>query len=87
VLARESNSRAWIIGRETARPGAQALADRIVMAVEEVEPWRGAPLAVTIGIAVLGEDGEDAPAMLEAAEEDRFAASAQGLSVVADPDD
>jgi hypothetical protein len=44
-------------------------------------------LAVTIGIAVLGEDGEDAPAMLEAAEEDRFAASAQGLSVVADPDD
>jgi GGDEF domain-containing protein len=87
VLARESDSRAWIIGRETARPGAQALADRIVMAVEEVEPWRGAPLAVTIGIAVLGEDGEDAPSMLEAAEEDRFAASAQGLSVVADPDE
>jgi GGDEF domain-containing protein len=81
VLARESDSRAWIIGRETGRPGAQALAERIADAVAAVEPWGGAPLGVSIGIAVLGEDGDDAPGLLEAAEEDRFAASARGVSV------
>ena len=45
-------------------------------------PWRGAPLAVTVGFAVLGEDGGDIETLLEAAEEARFAAAASGIGVI-----
>ena len=57
VLACETESRAWIIARDTGRTGAQALGARIVTAVPTVESWRGAPLTVSVGVAVLGEQG------------------------------
>jgi GGDEF domain-containing protein len=53
-----------------------------VLAVRESEPWRGAPLAVSVGVAVLGEDGSDSATLVDAAERDAFAASATGVGIV-----
>lgn len=78
LLASETDDRLWVIARDTARPGAIALARRITAAVRSAGTVRGAPLAVTIGIAVLGEDAGDCGALLEAAEEAAFAAAASG---------
>ena len=77
ILACESDARAWIIARDTGRVGAEALAARVAEAVRAA-PWRGAPLTVSVGVAVLGEDGRDRPSMIDAAEEARFAAEARG---------
>jgi GGDEF domain-containing protein len=82
ILACETDTRAWIIARDTGRLGAHALAARIVAAVGSSAPWRGAPLSVTVGFAVLGEDGRDVEALLEAAEEARFAAASSGIGVI-----
>lgn len=38
-------------------------------------------MTVSVGLAVLGEDGRDQAALIEAADESRFAASASGLEV------
>jgi GGDEF domain-containing protein len=84
ILASESETRAWIIARDTGRAGAQALAGRIATLVREAPEWRGAPLAVTVGIAVLGEDGGDPDSLIDAAEETRFAAAASGVGVIAE---
>jgi GGDEF domain-containing protein len=78
LLASEAQSRVWVIARDTARPGARALADRIAAAVGEVEGLHGAPLTVNVGLAVLGEDARDCSSLLEAAEEAAFTAAAAG---------
>jgi GGDEF domain-containing protein len=82
ILACETDTRAWIVARDTMRVGAQALGGRIAGAVQAAEPWRGAPLTVTVGVAVLGEDGQDREALMDAAEQDRFAAAASGTPVL-----
>lgn len=82
ILACETDSRAWIIARDTARAGAQALGGRIAQAVTEAGPWRGAPLRVSVGLAVFREDGEDSATLVEAAEEASFAAAASGIGIV-----
>jgi GGDEF domain-containing protein len=87
VLACETDSRAWIIARDTGRAGAQALGWRIASSVPAEESWRGAPLTVSVGLAVLGEDGHNAAALIEAAEQTRFAAEASGLGIVTDGDE
>ena len=81
VLACETDTRAWIVARETGRAGAQALAERVAGAVRASPSWRGAPIGVTVGIAVLGEDGHDSAGLIEAAEEARFLAQASGISI------
>ncbi len=87
VLACETDSRAWIIARDTGRGGAQALGLRIATSVPTEESWRGAPLTVSVGLAVLGEDGYNAGALIDAAEQMRFAAEAIGIGIVSDGDD
>ena len=88
VLACETESRAWIIARDTGRAGAQALGSRIVAAVPSEGSWRGAPLTVSVGLAVLGEDGGNAATLIDAAEHMRFAAEASGIGIVTgEPDD
>jgi GGDEF domain-containing protein len=82
ILACETDTRAWVVARDTMRAGAQSLGGRIAGAVQAAEPWRGAPLTVTVGVAVLGEDGQDREALMGAAEQDRFAASASGTPVL-----
>ena len=81
LLASEDQTRVWVIARDTARPGARALADRIAAAVAEVEPVRGAPLGASVGLAVLSEDAHDCPGLLQAAEEAMFTAAAGGERV------
>ncbi len=82
ILVCETDARAWIIATDTGRPGAQALATRIAHAVRGGEWWRGAPMGVSVGVAVLGEDGHEAASLIDAAEQARFAAAASGLAVV-----
>ena len=80
ILVCESDARAWIIARDTDRAGARALGERIAAAVRGAA-WRGAPLAASVGVAVLGEDGRTSGELIEAAEEARFAAAAAGVEV------
>jgi GGDEF domain-containing protein len=78
VMASESDARVWLIARDTGRRGAQALGERIARAARGTHPWRGAPLMVNVGVAVLGEDGHDAGGLIDAAERAMFAAAARG---------
>ena len=82
ILVAESESRGWIIARETARGGAQALGARISAAVREGAPWHGAPMVASIGVAVLGEDGRTSSELIDSAEESRFAAAANGVDLI-----
>jgi len=72
------SGRAWVIAPGLDRRGANELAGRVVAAVTTAEPWRGAPLRASAGVAQLGEDGEDATSLVAAAEMARFAAEAAG---------
>jgi GGDEF domain-containing protein len=81
LLASENETRVWVIARDTGRSGAIALAERVDRAVRGADSLRGVPLTVNMGLAVLGEDGGDAAALLEAAEESCFAAAASGSAV------
>jgi GGDEF domain-containing protein len=72
----DGESRGWVIARGAGRAQGEALAARIAEAVREAPPWRGAPLAAAVGIAVLGEDGADAGALIDAAEEAMFGSAA-----------
>jgi GGDEF domain-containing protein len=81
ILACESDARAWVIARDTARAGARALGERIVGAVRESHHWRGAPLTVSLGVAVFGEDGRDGDELIQAAEEAMFVAAASGSEI------
>jgi GGDEF domain-containing protein len=82
ILACETDSRAWVIARDTSRFGAQALGSRVAGAVRAAQHWRGAPMMASVGVAVLGEDGEDRESLIEAAEEGRYAAAASGIAIV-----
>ena len=63
------------------RERALALDSRIGSAVRAAPPWRGAPLAGAVGVALLGEDGEDGGSLIAAAEESMFAAAAAGIEI------
>lgn len=82
ILVCETDTRAWIIARDTGRPGAQALGARLTEAVRERRPWRGAAMTASVGVAVLGEDGRSSAELMDAAEEARFAAAAAGSGVI-----
>ncbi|MBV9837757.1 MAG: hypothetical protein JO156_06540 [Solirubrobacterales bacterium] len=82
ILVSETDARVWIIARDTGRAGAQALGARLASTVREAQPWRGAPMAASVGFAVLGEDGERSGDLIEAAEENRFAAAASGIAII-----
>jgi GGDEF domain-containing protein len=79
ILVCETDTRAWIIARDTGRPGAHALGSRIVEAVGQAQPWRGSPLVASVGVAVLGEDGSTSAGLIESAEQARYAAAASGV--------
>ncbi len=76
ILA-ESAQRAWVIATAWGRARSYDLALRIVDVAAA-----GGSVSVSVGVAVLGEDGEDADTLIAAAEEARFAAAASGISVL-----
>jgi GGDEF domain-containing protein len=82
ILVCESDTRAWIIARDTGRPAAQALRLRVAQAVRDAEAWRGAPMTVSVGVAVLGEDGPDSESLIEVAEEAALAAATGGIGII-----
>ena len=82
ILVGETDARAWIIALQTGRAGAEALGMRISRAVHDGEPWRGAPMVATIGVAVLGDDGSTGPQLIDAAELARFEAAASGVDLI-----
>jgi hypothetical protein len=81
ILVCETGARAWVIARDTGRSGAGALGSRIVGAVRDAGQWRGAPMAASVGVVVLGEDGRTPGELIEAAQEAWFAATAGGSGV------
>jgi GGDEF domain-containing protein len=78
----DHEARAWVIAPGAGSDQARALAASIAAAIRGGPRWRGAPLTAALGVAVLGQDGEDAAALIEAAEEAMFAAAAGGIEIV-----
>jgi hypothetical protein len=85
ILVSETEARAWIIARDTGRTGARALGSRIVGAVREAGHWRGAPMAASVGVVVLGENGRTPAELIDAAEEAWFGATAGASGPAATP--
>lgn len=81
LVAHESDGRTWVLAAESGRPAAEALARRIAAGIAAVGGEHGAPLTVSIGLAVHPDDGLDAGALSAHAEEDMLAARAAGLPV------
>jgi diguanylate cyclase (GGDEF)-like protein len=86
VVAHEDDGRVWVIAGDTARGGANALALRIADAVEAAASLHGAALTVSVGLAVYPDDGREAAALTEQAEEGMFAARAAGTRVGGGPE-
>jgi len=78
VIACEQGGRVWVIAAGAARRGAEALAARLAEAVSAAAAPHGAPLRISVGIAVYGEDAWDAEALIAAADEAGLAARAAG---------
>lgn len=81
VVVAEGEGRAWVIAPGSDRERGRALAAEIAGAVREFPEWRGAPLMASVGVAVHGEDGEAAEALIDAAEQAMLAAAASGSEV------
>ena len=81
VVVGDGEARAWVIGPGADREAAAALGASVAAAVRAGPGWRGAPLVASVGVAVLGEDGDDAEALLDAAERSMLTAEAGGTEV------
>jgi GGDEF domain-containing protein len=76
VLIRETAARTWIVAPACDATKAHALAGRVTATVRALPLWCGVALTVSVGIAVLDEDGADTTALIDAAEAARSGASA-----------
>jgi GGDEF domain-containing protein len=77
----DGEARVWVIAPGAGTEEAGALASGIAAGVRNAPHWRGAPLTATLGVAVLGQDGEDAKGLIDAAEEAMFSAAAGGIEI------
>jgi GGDEF domain-containing protein len=82
VIALEDDGRVWIIAPGMPRQGGTGLARRVLAAVGTVE-HRRVPLMATLGVAIFPDDGRDASALAEAAEEDLLSTRADNLRMAA----
>lgn len=82
LLAHEAEGRTWVIAPEAAGEAGRSLAARLAAAVERSGRTRGVPLTVSVGVAVFPDDGREARALTDHAEERMFAARATGRSVL-----
>ena len=82
VLGCEEDGRLWVVAAELGASGGRALAERLADAVAAAATVRGAPLAISIGLAAAPADGTDADALAAHADEALFTARAAGVPVV-----
>jgi len=78
VLVRERAGRYWLAAPETDELAARILAEQLANAVSEAVEHHGAPLTVSIGIAVCPQHGTDAAELAAYADEAVFSARAAG---------
>ena len=81
AAVRERDGRLWIIGGGTTLEGARALGRRLAGAASAAASLGGAPLRVSVGIAVSPDDGTDAASLVAHADEGVFAARAAGVEL------
>ena len=81
VMGREEDGRLWVVAAELGAAGARALAGRLADAVAAVQPLRGAPLTVSIGLAASPAGGADRDELTARAEESLYAARAAGVPI------
>ena len=81
VMGREEDGRLWVVAAELGAAGARALAGRLADAVAAVQPPRGAPLTVSIGLAASPAGGADRDELTARAEESLYAARAAGVPI------
>jgi GGDEF domain-containing protein len=82
VLGREEDGRLWVVATELGASGGRALAERLADAVAAAATLRGAPLAISIGLAAAPADGADADALAAHADQALFTARAAGVPAV-----
>ena len=79
MLVRERLGRYWLTAPETDLASGRALGQRLADAVSAAAFHHGAPLAVSIGLAVAPHDAMDADMLSAHADEGLFAARAAGV--------
>jgi GGDEF domain-containing protein len=79
MLVRERLGRYWLTAPETDLPSGRALGQRLADAVSAAAFHHGAPLTVSIGLAVSPDDAIDADMLAAHADEGLFAARAAGV--------
>jgi len=79
MLVRERLGRYWLTAPETDLPSGRALGQRLADAVSSAAAHHGAPLALSIGLAVAPVDAIDADMLAAHADEGLFAARAAGV--------
>lgn len=82
ALVREHPGRWWLVAPRTGTDAARVLARRLSDVVGAHAPVRhGVPLTASIGVAVFPDDGGDADALLEHADQGVFTARALGVPI------
>lgn len=79
ALVRERAGRYWIVASGFDEPAGRALASRVAGTVRDGTVLHGAPLTVSLGMAVGPQDGATADALVARADEGAFRARAAGL--------
>lgn len=79
ALVRERAGRYWIVASGFDEAAGRALAGRVASAVHDGTVLHGAPLAVSLGMAVGPHDGATADALVARADEGAFRARAAGV--------
>jgi GGDEF domain-containing protein len=79
MLVRERLGRYWLTAPETDLPSGRTLGQRLADAVSTAASHHGAPLALSIGLAVSPHDALDADMLAAHADEGLFAARAAGV--------
>ena len=77
----QAGGRVWVIGPGLDRGSAEELASAVASAVRGAGAPHGVPLRVSIGVATLDLDADDADGLIGAAEEATFAATARGIEI------
>lgn len=84
ALIHERMGRYWLLAPDTDRAAARQLARRLIAAARQAG-HRGAPLTLSVGVALCPDDAHDATTLSELADEGLFAARANGGGSMATP--